>query len=223
MTDPNFHISTPRLYLSYLQPSLPAHCDFLVALYNTPEFIASIGGKPTSITTRAAAQAVIAGRFRAEHARNGYGTYLVSLKPAPSPLTNATTTTTVDPPADDFSERLAACTPIGTVSLSRGEGEPPNAYLAPDLGFAILPAFTRRGFAREAAQALLAWAEQQLGVRDVLGLFDPANEASRAIFKSLGFVDCGVRTLTVFGGVRGAVWVREGMEEGDGGLGRWGL
>ncbi|KAL0262417.1 hypothetical protein SLS55_003863 [Diplodia seriata] len=226
MTDPNFHISTPRLYLSYLQPSLPAHCDFLVALYNTPEFIASIGGKPTSVTTRAAAQALIAGRFRAEHARNGYGTYLVSLKPAPPPPppTNATTTTTVDPPDDDdtFSQRLAAtCTPIGTVSLSRGEGEPPNAYLAPDLGFAVLPAFTRRGFAREAAQALLAWAEQQRGVRDVLGLFDPANEASRAVFKSLGFVDCGVRTLTVFGGVRGAVWVREGMERGD--LGRYGL
>ncbi|KAL1634268.1 hypothetical protein SLS58_010741 [Diplodia intermedia] len=221
MTDPNFHISTPRLYLSYLQPSLPAHCDFMVALYNTPEFIASIGGKPTSITTRAAAEALLAGRFRAEHARNGYGTYLVSLKPS-APPNNAT----VNPPADDddtttppFSQRLAACTPIGTVSLSRGE--PPNAYLAPDLGFAVLPDFTRRGFAREAAQGLLAWAERELGVRDVLGLFDPANEASRGVFKSLGFVDCGVRTLTVFGGVRGAVWVREGMEAGD--LGRYGL
>ena len=58
MTDAAFHIETPRLYLSYFQPALDAHCDFLVQLYNTPEFIASIGGTPTSITTRAAAQRI---------------------------------------------------------------------------------------------------------------------------------------------------------------------
>lgn len=82
MTDPDFHITTPRLYLSHLQPSLPAHCAFLVALYNSPAFIASVGGTPTSITTPAAARTLLAGRFRADHARNGYGTYLVSLRPA---------------------------------------------------------------------------------------------------------------------------------------------
>lgn len=205
MTDPNFHITTPRLYLSYFQPSNPNHCDFLVTLYNTPAFLASIGGKPTSITTRAAAEALLSGRFRAEHASNGYGTYLVSLRPRDTTNTN---------PADDeikpFSERLAACKPIGTVSLMRGEL--PNAYGVPDLGFAILPEEMRKGYAREAAEALLAWAEKERGVYDVLGLFDPANEASRGVFRSLGFEDRGVRTLRVFGNVEGAVWVRKGME-----------
>jgi RimJ/RimL family protein N-acetyltransferase len=202
MTDPSFFISTPRLYLSYFQPLLPSHCDFLVTLYNTPEFIASIGGKPTSITTRATAQKQLQGRFRTEHARNGYGTYLVSLKPSKHDESGDDTT---------FPEKLAACKHIGTVSLMRGE--PPNAYLAPDLGFAILPGEMRNGYACEAAEALLAWAEKHLDVRDVLGLFDPANEASKRVFNRLGFEDRGVMVLKVFGGVEGAVWARKGMAE----------
>ncbi|KAH7063028.1 including n-acetylases of ribosomal protein [Macrophomina phaseolina] len=209
MTDPNFHITTQRLYLSYFQPSNPAHCDFLVTLYNTPEFIASIGGKPTSVTTRDAARALLEGRFRAEHARNGYGTYLVSLK------SSASEAPTASHPDDGeeipFAERLSRCKPIGTVSLMRGE--PPNAYTAPDLGFAILPEEMRKGYAREAAEGLLKYAEEELGVRDVLGLFDPTNAASRGVFRSLGFRDRGVRKLKVFGNIEGAVWVREGMAE----------
>ncbi|KAB2570613.1 hypothetical protein DBV05_g10716 [Lasiodiplodia theobromae] len=205
MTDPTFHIATPRLYLTHLLPTNPAHCAFIVTLYNTPEFIASIGGKPTSITTPDAACKMIENRFVAEHARNGYGTYLVSLKPP-----GATET----PGEDDF----ANSTPIGTVSLSRGA--PPDAYTAPDLGFAILPAHMRKGYAREAAAALLAWAERERGVDAVLGLFDPQNEASKGVFRSLGFEDRGTRTLRVFGGVEGAVWTKKGME-GD--LGVYGL
>ncbi|KAF9630011.1 Acyl-CoA N-acyltransferase [Lasiodiplodia theobromae] len=205
MTDPTFRITTPRLYLTHLLPTNPAHCAFIVTLYNTPEFIASIGGKPTSITTPDAARKMIENRFVAEHARNGYGTYLVSLKPP-----GATET----PGEDDF----ANSTPIGTVSLSRGA--PPDAYTAPDLGFAILPAHMRKGYAREAAAALLAWAERERGVDAVLGLFDPQNEASKGVFRSLGFEDRGTRTLRVFGGVEGAVWTKKGME-GD--LGVYGL
>jgi RimJ/RimL family protein N-acetyltransferase len=202
MTDPNFHIMTPRLYLSYFQPSNPAHCDFLVTLYNTPAFIASSGGKPTSITTRSAAEERLSGRFREEHARNGYGTYLISLRPA----------STWEKPEDEttpFPDRLSDCKHIGTVSLMRGV--PPNAYSAPDLGFAVLPEEMRKGYAREASEGLLAWVEKERGVRDVLGLFDPSNEGSKGVFRSLGFEDRGVHVLRVFGGVRGAVWVREGM------------
>lgn len=202
MTDPNFHITTPRLYLSYLQPSNPAHCDFMVNLYNTPEFIASIGGKPTSITTRSAAEALLSGRFRAEHARNGYGTLLVSLRPSSIDSSDDNTT--------PFSERLAKCKLIGTVSLLRGDSS--TAYTAPDLGFAILPEETRKGYAKEAAEGLMAWAEKECGVHDVLGLFDPTNEASKGVFRSLGFEDRGIHILKEFGGVQGAVWTKKGMD-----------
>ena len=174
----------------------------MVTLYNTPEFIASIGGKPTSITTRSAAEALLSGRFRAEHARNGYGTLLVSLKPS-----------SADPSDDDtkpFSERLVRCKFIGTVSLLRGDS--PTAYTAPDLGFAILPEETRKGYAKEAAEHLMAWAEKERGVHDVLGLFDPTNEASKGVFRSLGFEDRGIHALKEFGGVQGAVWTKKGMD-----------
>lgn len=200
MSDPAFLIESTRLYISYLQPDNDAHCDFLMELYNTPEFIASIGGEPTAVTTREAARARLAGRFRDEHARNGYGTYLVSLKPD-----------TVIPPSTLAQDKLAEATPIGTVSLMRGEE--PNCYKAPDLGFAILPAHMRRGYAKEAATALLDYAEKERGVTAVLGLFEPNNEASKGVFKSLGFIDHGNRELRVFGGVVGAVWAKPGMDE----------
>jgi RimJ/RimL family protein N-acetyltransferase len=199
MSDPSFFVSTPRLYISYLIPSNDAHCDFLVKLYNSPAFIASIGGQPTSITTREAARAVLAGRFQAEHARNGYGIYLMSLKPA-----SASTE------ADDRNP-LAAATPLGTVSLMKGEE--PNCYSAPDLGFAVLPEFMRQGYAKEASEGLLRYAEEQLGVIDVLGMHNPANEGSGAVFRSLGFEDRGLRELKMFGGEIGRVWTKKGMSD----------
>lgn len=196
MSDPNFAIDTPRLRISYLEPKDDNHCDFLVELYNTPEFIAAEGGKPTPITTREAARDRLAGRVRNEHARNGYGTYLVSLKPQQQ----------VEEAEVDTPDIL-----VGTVSLMRGEE--PNCYTVPDVGFAFLPAHMRRGYATEAARALVDYAERELGVTGVLGLLDPANEASRGVFRKLGFVDRGTRVLKVFGGVVGSVWTKPGMAD----------
>ncbi|KAK3373026.1 including n-acetylases of ribosomal protein [Lasiosphaeria ovina] len=202
MTDPTFHINTPRLTLSYLQPSNDTHCDFLVALYNSPEFIASCGGSPTPITSRDAARARLAGRFRAEHARNGYGTLLVSLKTAPS----------------DNGDGNGNGIPIGTVALMRGEE--PDRYGAPDLGFAVLPGYMRKGYATEAARGLLDFVAERMGVVEVFGFFDPANTVSGKVFRRLGFEDRGARALRVFGGAVSCVWTAPGMAED---LGVYGL
>lgn len=190
MSDPKFAIESERLLITYFIAENDAHCDFLVELWNTPEFIASIGGKPTSVVTREAARVQLAGRFRAEHARNGYGTYLINLKP--------------QSPSEEPR-------PIGTVSLMRGEE--PNCYTAPDLGFAVLPKYMHQGIAVEASRALMEHVEREQGVKDVLGLFDPANEASRGVFRKLGFEDRGTRELKVFGGVKGQVFAKPGMDE----------
>jgi RimJ/RimL family protein N-acetyltransferase len=200
MTDPNSHIITPRLYLSYFVASNDAHCDFLVNLYNTPEFIASIGGSPTSITTTAAARQYIEGRFQAEHSRNGYGTYLVSLKPDSPAMSSSAS----------FAEMLKGCMPIGTVSLTRGVAA--DAYKATDIGFAIIPELNGKGYATEAARALIDYAQQNLGVDAVFGFFAKGNTSSRRVVEKLGFEDRGVRSLKNFGGAESEVWTLPGMD-----------
>ncbi|KFX93406.1 hypothetical protein O988_06840 [Pseudogymnoascus sp. VKM F-3808] len=201
MTDPNFHITTPRLYLSHIISSNDAHCDFIVHLYNTPQFIASIGGKPTSITTTEAAREYIVNRFEAEHSKNGYGTYLVSLKPDSSDQSSDAT----------FAETLKGCTPIGTVSLTRGLA--PGAYKAPDIGFAIIPELNGKGYATEAARELIDYARLNLGVDAVFGFFAKGNARSRRIVEKLGFEDRGVRKLEFFGGGESEIWTSPGMDE----------
>ena len=229
MTDPNFFVETPRLFLSYLLAENDEHCDFLVTLYNTPLFLKSIGGQPTSIVTRDAARKTLAGRFREEHARNGYGTYLVSLKPPGSgsgsgsgaaaahaddddvPLEG---TVTVTGTASGKESKLAVfrqSTPIGTVGLLKGIK--PDCYEAPDIGFVILPEYARQGYTKEAASGILNYLEREKGLKEVFGFCNPTNEASQAVFKSLGFKRHGDRPLRVFGGEMSTVWTKPGMAE----------
>ena len=75
----------------------------------------------------------------------------------------------------------------------------------------MLPEETRKGYAREASEGLLAWVQKEKGVSEVLGLFDPSNEGSKGVFRSLGFEDRGIHVLREFGGVKGAVWTKKGM------------
>ena len=189
MTNPNFGLTTPRLTISHLDPADPLHCSFLVALWNTPEFISMLGGKPASIATPSAAQALIQNRFVAEHTRNGYGMYLVSL-------------------TED-------ATPIGTVSLMRGDK---SSLLAPDIGFAMLSEHMRKGYAVEAAKALIEYADKELGVKAIFGFCDEKNEASMGALRKLGMRWEGVRQVKEFGGRETAVW-SWGMENVE----EWGL
>ncbi|KAI4798653.1 acyl-CoA N-acyltransferase [Aureobasidium sp. EXF-8845] len=189
MTDQFFNLKTPRLTISHLDPSNPNHCNFLVSLWNTPEFISMLGGEPTSITTPSAAQALISNRFAAEHARNGYGTYLVSLT------------------SDN--------TPIGTVSLMRGENSP---ILAPDVGFCMLSEHMRKGYAVEAAKAIVEYVDENLNVKAVFGFCNPNNEAGMGVLRKMGMKWEGVRHIKTFGDGNSAVW-SWGMERVE----DWGL
>lgn len=93
-------------------------------------------------------------------------------------------------------------------------GDEPGSYAAPDLGFAILSEYMKKGYTKEAAQGLMEYVEREQGVKEILGLHDPANKASGAVFRSLGFVDVGLRQLLVFGpDVVGQVWIKKGMNE----------
>lgn len=56
-----------------------------------------------------------------------------------------------------------------------------------DVGFAFLPRFWSRGYACEAAQAVLAEARERWGLRRVAAVVAPGNAASKRLLGKLGF------------------------------------
>ncbi|KAJ5679997.1 hypothetical protein N7536_011136 [Penicillium majusculum] len=180
---PTFSIESERLQISYFLPDSPEHCRFLVELWNSEEFMKTCGR--TGIDTAEKASNFLRNRVHADYARNNYGMFLVSLKPHEH-------------------ASLAESTPIGSVSLMRGE--PPNAYLAPDIGYAFLTKETGKGYATEAALALLAYAKKELGVISVFGFCGTDDTHSARVLEKIGLEFRGEKKLKVFGGRESAVY-----------------
>jgi ribosomal-protein-alanine N-acetyltransferase len=79
-------------------------------------------------------------------------------------------------------EKKAPAEPIGICGLLKRE-----TLEDVDLGFALLPRFWSQGYAHEAARAVLDHARQHLGLRRVLAITSPDNEASIGLLGRLGF------------------------------------
>jgi len=82
---------------------------------------------------------------------------------------------------------------IGHIGFHTAPAPDYLAELAPggvEMGYTIYPAHQRRGYATEAATALMAWAEQQGQRRFVLSI-SPGNEPSQRIARRLGFAKVG--------------------------------
>jgi [ribosomal protein S5]-alanine N-acetyltransferase len=60
-----------------------------------------------------------------------------------------------------------------------------------DLGYAFLPRARGQGLAREAAEAVLQWGWQALGLKRVVAIVTPTNTPSIKLLASLGFADEG--------------------------------
>jgi RimJ/RimL family protein N-acetyltransferase len=73
-------------------------------------------------------------------------------------------------------------TPIGMCGLLKREELP-----EPDIGFALLPEFWNKGFAFEAAAAVLQDARERLGIERILAITSLDNEASIKLLERLGF------------------------------------
>jgi len=73
-------------------------------------------------------------------------------------------------------------TPIGMCGLLKREELP-----QPDIGFAFLPDFWNKGFAFEAAAAVLSHARKRLQLDRILAIVNPDNEASMKLLEKLGF------------------------------------
>lgn len=72
--------------------------------------------------------------------------------------------------------------PIGLCGLVIRDGLP-----ALDIGFAFLPQWWSRGYAHEAAAAVMAHARRVLGLDRVLAIASPHNESSLRLLHKLGF------------------------------------
>lgn len=59
---------------------------------------------------------------------------------------------------------------------------------APDLGFSLLPAYWSRGYAFEAAAAVIEHGRTQYGIERILAITDPENRDSIRLLERLGFV-----------------------------------
>ncbi len=61
-----------------------------------------------------------------------------------------------------------------------------------EFGFTVFPAHRRAGYAREASNALMAWATDRHGVTGFVLSVAPDNAPSQALTRSLGFVRVGM-------------------------------
>ena len=63
---------------------------------------------------------------------------------------------------------------------------------AAEAGYTIFPDYRRRGYATEAAEAMIRWAYREHGVRHFVAGIAPENLASLRVIEKLGFRDTGV-------------------------------
>ncbi|KAK8118606.1 uncharacterized protein PG998_003232 [Apiospora kogelbergensis] len=211
---PTFHLTTPRLYISHFHA--PQHNQFLVDLYNN-ELYTKHNGK-TGVDSPAKAQAQIENWMPGWHERNGYGPYVVSLRFARDIIGTVTT---------DNNDEDGDVPPIGIATLMRG-----SHYTVPDCGFALLPAYTGKGYATEMGQRIVQYATdpkpttpvesspqndvpgegEGLGLNGVFGFTGNDNVASGKVCQRIGLEFRGVYPLEAFGGEASAVYALPSME-----------
>ncbi|KAF7719345.1 Uncharacterized protein PECH_006371 [Penicillium ucsense] len=182
---PGLPITTRRLCIQPFDPENLTHCEFLAQLWNTDDFINSCG--KTSIDSPEKAAAFIRRRMLADYAQNRHGQFLVSRLEENDPA------------------KL-----IGCVSLMKGSPPGPH-YLAPDIGFTILPEESGKGFASEAAKELIDWARRELDIHAVFGFCAPDNARSRRVLEKTGLEYRGSAALRVFGDQVSAIYALPGM------------
>ncbi|WOK35371.1 GNAT family N-acetyltransferase [Sphingomonas sp. C3-2] len=71
----------------------------------------------------------------------------------------------------------------------------PEGWPGTEVGWGVLPEFSGRGYAREAAIASIDFAVEMLHWDEVIHCIDPANSASIKLAERLGAVDRGPTTL----------------------------
>jgi RimJ/RimL family protein N-acetyltransferase len=147
-------LETDRLSLRQLTTNDTA---FIIELVNSPGWLAYIGDR--QVRTEVQARTYLENGPLASYAANGFGLWLVELKP----------------------DRTPNRTPIGMCGLLKRE-----TLENPDIGFAFLPAYTGQGFALEIASATMAYAKNTLNLPVISAIVLPTNTASIKLLGKLG-------------------------------------
>ena len=71
-------------------------------------------------------------------------------------------------------------------------GPPDDAGML-EIGYEVFPSYRRRGYAREAVQAMLRWARHDPAVRRFRASVSPDNLPSRRLVTGLGFIEEGTQ------------------------------
>jgi ribosomal-protein-alanine N-acetyltransferase len=87
--------------------------------------------------------------------------------------------------------RLAVQTSARLLVGDMGFHGPPNEQCTVEIGYSIVPASRRQGYASEGVQALIAWAFAQPQVQRIIARCAPDNIASRRILEKAGLRQVG--------------------------------
>ena len=121
----------------------------------------------------------------------GYDDPADVLHPDRSPLRHRVRQVTEDPSTNPWLVRLAVLRESGTVVGLVGFHAPPDADGMVEIGYRVLPAYRLRGYAREMAATMWAYAARHPSVRVLRASVAPDNAGSRAIIEGAGFVQVG--------------------------------
>jgi len=144
-------LETERLALRTLTPE---DAPFILRLLNEPSWLRFIGDK--KVRTLDDARGYIQNGPMASYARNGFGLWLVALRPEG--------------------------VPIGMCGLIKRD-----ALQDVDIGYALLPEFWGKGYAREAAAATIAHGRDAFGLERLVAITSLDNDASIRLLEDLGF------------------------------------
>ena len=65
----------------------------------------------------------------------------------------------------------------------------------PDIGFAVLPKYERKGYSLEAAKATMIYAKTKLGLKKIVGLTTEKNTGSKILLQKIGLKKVGEASI----------------------------
>ena len=188
MLDYDFHLTTPRLFISHLNPANDAHVNFIFeqVFHHSPDVADKDQNSEAVVESRRTSRKFIVDNVE-RLANIGFGRFVISLRP-PSALSDSLIDQDQKVPFSQQTHEL-----IGIVSMQKARFE--GAPSIPDVGFSLLERYYGKGYATEGAKELLRYFEEEKGCKQFAGICFPDNEGSKKVLRRLGFEERGMRDL----------------------------